>query len=101
MEVTAQGVAGLLQEAARVLGVRVRPQVGDALVAAEPALARGGGEGEERERLALLRGSAHGHAGGCYRQPAEPLEMPKTARLTHLTGSSTGADRHGLTTQPT
>ena len=61
MKVAAQGVASLLQEAARVLGVGVGPQVGDELVTAEAALARCGEEGEEREGLPLLRGSAHGH----------------------------------------
>src|SRR2546430_7569599 len=81
MEVTAQGVAGLLQEAARVLGVRVRPQVGDELVAAEAALARGGEEGEERERLALLRGSAHGHAVGCYRSEEHTSELQSQSNL--------------------
>ena len=46
MEVTAQRVAGLLQQTARVLGVGVRPQVGDELVSGEAALLSGGEQGK-------------------------------------------------------
>ena len=64
VEITAEGVAGLLEESAAVLGVGFGPQGGDELVAAEAALARGGKEGEQRQRLPLL-----GRAGrqGCRR----------------------------------
>jgi hypothetical protein len=53
VEITAEGVARLLEEPAPVIGVGLGPQGGDELVAAEPAAARGGKEGEEPQRLPL------------------------------------------------
>src|SRR5207302_10112700 len=78
MEVTAQRVAGLLQKTARVLGVGVRPQVGDELVPGEAALARSGEEREERERLALLGRADASRVVDGYRQAAERLEVQHT-----------------------
>jgi hypothetical protein len=54
VEITAEGVAGLLEESPAVLGVGFGPQGGDELVAAETALTRGAKEGEQRQRLPLL-----------------------------------------------
>ena len=92
MEVTAQRVAGLLQKTARVLGVGVRPQVGDELVPGEAALARSGEEREERERLALLGRADASRVVDGYRQAAERLEVQHTRTFDpfdpHLTGVS-------------
>ena len=60
VKIAPQRVAGLLEQPAGVLDVGVRPQEGDELVSADTVSTHGGEEGEQGERLALLRGPAAG-----------------------------------------
>ena len=58
VEIAPQRVAGLLEESVGVLAVALGPEVGNQLVAAQAALAGGGEQREERERLAARGGTA-------------------------------------------
>ena len=92
MEIAAEGVAGLLEESAAVLGVGFGPQGGDELVAAEAAVARGGKEGEQPQRLPLLGRAGARDAVDFYGESAERLEVEHVAPFDwSLTGFSPGA----------
>jgi hypothetical protein len=79
VEIAAEGVTGLVEECAAVLGIGFGPQGGDELVAADAAGARGGEEGEERQRLSLLGRAGRGNAVDVYGEPAERLEVEHVA----------------------
>jgi len=91
MEITAEGVAGLPEESAAVLGIGLGPEGGDQLVAADAALAGGREKGEQRQRLPLLgRAGARG-AVNFDRESAERLEVEHVAPFDWaLTGLSRG-----------
>ena len=92
MEIAAEGVAGLVEESAAVLGVGFGPEGGDELVAAEAALARSAKEGEERQHLPLLGRAGSGSAVDVDGEAAEGLEVEHVAPFDgSLTGVLLGA----------
>ena len=74
VEVPAEGVAGLSQQAPAVRCVGFRPEVGDDLVATQAA-GVSGEQGKEGERLALGRRARGGSAVGLDGQPAERPQL--------------------------
>ncbi len=79
MEIAAEGVTGLVEESAAVLGVGFGPQGGDELVAAEAPLTRGGKEGEQPQSLPLLGRAGARDAVDVYGESAERLEVEHVA----------------------
>ena len=80
-----------------MLGIGFGPQGGDELVAAEPAVARGGNEGEQRQRLSLLGRAGRRDAVDVDLESAERLEVEHVAPFDWaLTGFSPGASNLAL-----
>jgi hypothetical protein len=79
MEIASEGVTGLVEECAAVLGVGLGPQRSDELVATEATVTRGGKEGEQPQRLSLLGRAGPRDAVAVDRESAEGLEVEHVA----------------------
>jgi len=92
LKITAEGVAGLLEECVTVPRVGFGPQGGDEFVAAQPAVTRGSKEGEQCQRLSLLGRAGGRDAVDFYGGSAERLEVEHVAPFDRsLTGLSPSA----------
>ena len=74
LQIPPQRVAGLIEKVAAVLGVALRPEEGDDLVAAHTFVASSGEQREEREGLALRGGTRPGRA---IARDGESAERPE------------------------
>jgi hypothetical protein len=79
VEIATEGVTGLVEESAAVLGVGLWPQGGDELVAAKTPLTSDGKKGEQSQSLPLLRRADARGAVDVDCESAERLEVEHVA----------------------